>query len=96
MISILQKHCGILIYITPGDVILADRGFNIADSVGMHQAKLHIPAFTRGKKQLTALEVENTRTIANVRIHVKRVIGCVPVCYARLIYRYIYNTCSYA
>ena len=61
----------------PGDVLLADRGYNIAESVGMMQARLHIPAFTRGKQQLTALEVEETRTIANVRIHVERVIGSI-------------------
>ena len=41
------------------------------------QARLHIPAYTRGKTQLTALELEDTRTIANVRIHVERVIGVV-------------------
>lgn len=41
------------------------------------QAKLHIPAFTKGKTQLSALEIEDTRKIANVRIHVERVIGCV-------------------
>lgn len=73
----LTDHCGILKKLLPGDVILADRGFDIAESVGMMQAKLHIPAFTRGKQQLTALEVEDTRSIANVRIHVERVIGSV-------------------
>ena len=71
----LTDHCGILKKLLPGDVILADRGFDIAESVGMMHAKLHITAFTRGKQQLTALEVEDTRTIANVRIHVERVIG---------------------
>ena len=55
-----------------------------SDSVGMMQARLHIPAFTRGKSQLDALEVENTRTIANVRIHVERVIGVVRQKYSIL------------
>ena len=73
----LTEHCGILSKLLPGDILLADRGFDIADSVGMQQAKLHLPAFTRGKEQLTAVEVEETRSIANVRIHVERVIGCV-------------------
>ena len=35
----------------PGDIVLADRGFDIAESVGLKQARLHIPAFTRGKEQ---------------------------------------------
>lgn len=73
----LTEHCGVLQNLLPGDIVLADRGFNISDSVGIQQAKLHIPAFTKGKDQLLALEVEETRTIANVRIHVERVIGCV-------------------
>ena len=41
------------------------------------QAALYIPSFTKGKNQLSALEIEDTRTIANVRIHMERVIGCV-------------------
>lgn len=45
--------------------------------MGFYQARLHIPAFTRGKKQLSAEDVEETRKIANVRIHVERVIGLV-------------------
>ena len=73
----LTENCGILNNLLPGDVVLADRGFNISDSVGMQQAHLHIPAFTKGKTQLSAMEVEKTRSIANVRIHVERVIGCV-------------------
>ncbi|XP_062512472.1 uncharacterized protein LOC134188291 [Corticium candelabrum] len=73
----LTEHSGILNKLLPGDVVLADRGFDISDSVGMQQAKLYIPAFTKGKDQLAAIEVEETRLIANVRIHVERVIGCV-------------------
>jgi len=80
----LTDNCGILRKLLPGDVVLADRGFDIAESVGMMQASLHIPAFTKGKAQLSALEVENTRTIANVRIHVERVIGCVRQKYSIL------------
>ena len=68
----------------PGDVVLADRGFNISDSVGMQQARLHIPAFTKGKTQLSAMEVEQTRSIANVRVHVERVVGCVRQKFSQL------------
>ena len=56
----------------PGDIVLADHGSNIADSVGMYKARLHIPAFTKGKNKLTPLEVEETQSIANVWIHVER------------------------
>jgi len=73
----ITENCGILRNLLPGDIMLADRGFDISDSVGYYQARLYIPAFTKGKKQLSALEVEHTRKIANVRIHVERVIGLV-------------------
>ena len=56
---------------------MADHGFMIADDVAFYQAKLVILDFTKGKKQLHPLEVENTRKIASVRIHVERVIGLV-------------------
>ena len=65
----LTEHCGLLDHLIPGDVVLADRGFDISDSVGTMQARLSIPAFTKGKSQLSAIEIEETRTIANVRIH---------------------------
>ena len=45
----------------PGDIVLADRGFDIADSVGLHCARITIPASTKAKKQLTGIEVEQTR-----------------------------------
>lgn len=64
--------------------MLADRGFDITESVGMMQAKLHIPTFTKGKNQFSAMEMDETRTIANVRIHVEWVIGNVRQNYSIL------------
>ena len=69
------ENCGILKNILPGDLVLADRGFTIQESLMFHQAQLAILAFTRGKDQLDLVDVERTRGIANVRIHVERVIG---------------------
>ena len=62
----ITEHCKVLDHLIPGDVILADRGFNIAESVGVMQAQLHIPAFTKNRSQLSALEIEQTRTVANL------------------------------
>ncbi|XP_077552871.1 uncharacterized protein LOC144167458 [Haemaphysalis longicornis] len=73
--KLLTESCGILKNLLPGDSVLADRGFTIGDAVGMCGAKLEIPAFTKGKAQLPAYSVEATRKLANVRIHVERVIG---------------------
>ena len=71
----LTEHCGILKNLLPGDVVLADRGFTIGDSVGLYCAELKIPEFTKGKAQLSQKHVEATKSIASVRIHVERVIG---------------------
>ena len=71
----LTENCGILRKLLPRDLILADRGFTIHESVMFQQAQLAIPAFTKGKDQLDPIDVEKTRGIANVRIHVERVIG---------------------
>ena len=71
----LTEHCGMLKHLRPGDLVMADRGFTIEENLSLYQAKLAIPAFTKGKSQLDPVSVEKTRGIANVRIHVERVIG---------------------
>ena len=40
-------------------------------------ATLDIPAFTRGCEQLPSADVEATLKLANVKIHVERIIGAV-------------------
>ncbi|XP_049526078.1 uncharacterized protein LOC125946606 [Dermacentor silvarum] len=75
--KLITEDSGVLQLLDRGDIVLADRGFLIAESVGMCCATLAIPAFTKGKRQLSSREVEQTREIANVRIHVERVIGMV-------------------
>ena len=71
----LTENCGLLDNLIPGDLVLSDRGFTVHESVQFHQAKLNIPAFTKGKDQLDSVDVEQTRKIATVRIHVKIIIG---------------------
>ena len=74
---LLTEQSGILKNLLPGDIVLADRGFTIEDIIALYGARLDIPAFTKGKEQLDAISVEETRRLANVRIHVERVIGVV-------------------
>lgn len=71
----LTENCNILNNLLPGDVVMADRGFNIEESTATYCATVKIPAFTKGKRQLESIDVEQTRRIASVRIHVERVIG---------------------
>lgn len=71
----ITEKCGLLNKLLPGDLVLADRGFDIRDAVGMMCAEVKIPSFTKGLCQLDARDVESTRGIAHLRIHVERVIG---------------------
>ena len=56
---------------------LLTESFNVEDSIAYRGATLNIPAFTRDESQLNPKDVKATRKIANVRIHVERVIGAV-------------------
>lgn len=58
-----------------GDCVMADRGFTIETELATKGAHLKIPKFTHGKKQMAARDIEYSRQIAHVRIHVERVIG---------------------
>lgn len=73
----LTENCGLLNNLVPGDQVLADRGFTVTESIALRGCSLHIPEFTKGKKQLPAHAVEGTRHLASLRIHVERVIGVV-------------------
>ncbi|XP_065907590.1 uncharacterized protein [Dysidea avara] len=73
--KLLTVNSGFLNKLLPGDCVLADRGFDIAEDVARMQETLHIPSFIRGCSQLSPIDVEATRKLANVRIHIERVIG---------------------
>ena len=70
----ITNDCGLLDRIKHGDIVFADRGFDVTESIAQAGGELKIPAFTRGKTQLSASDVQQTRKIAHVRIHVERVI----------------------
>ncbi|XP_071124261.1 uncharacterized protein [Mytilus edulis] len=75
------NDCGILDYIEPDDNVMADRGFEIADELSRKGASLDIPPFRNGNFQLSAQQVEVTRRIAEVRIHVERAIQRIKTCH---------------
>ena len=71
----LTENCVILNFLQPGDVILADRGFTVQDSVGLCCAEVKMPPFTRGKKQLSRSAIDTARQLSRVRIHVEGLLG---------------------
>lgn len=68
------RTCGFLDYIDPYDQVLADRGFPIREELLVKQAELVLPPAAKGKSQMTSEDVRKTKRVANVRIHVERVI----------------------
>ena len=51
----LTQNCGILGKLKPGDLVMADCGFTIQESVWFQHVESAIPAFTKGKDQLGPL-----------------------------------------
>jgi len=66
---------GILDNLKPGVLVMDDRGFKIEAEVASRHAHLVTPSFMQRRSQLSEESAEETRRIANVRIHVERIIG---------------------
>ena len=69
------KESGFFINVSTVGSILTDRGFNAKEEVSALEAKLKIPSLTKGKEQLSDDEVDSSRRLSSVQIHVERVIG---------------------
>uniref|UniRef100_A0A673FQF5 THAP-type domain-containing protein n=1 Tax=Sinocyclocheilus rhinocerous TaxID=307959 RepID=A0A673FQF5_9TELE len=73
--KIITKNSGLIGLLEQGDHVMADRGFNFPEYFANKCVRLHVPASTKGRKQLTGLEVTHSRKMSRVRIHVERAIG---------------------
>ena len=76
----ITEKSGFLDLVGERDDIMADRGFTITDLLLNKKATLNMPHFTRkctfgNKKKLNVKEIQQTRQIAKLRIHVERAIG---------------------
>ena len=54
---------------------MADRGFQIQEDLFLHFCKLQVPPGAQKKSQMTKEEVQKTKEIANLQIHVERAIN---------------------
>ncbi|XP_021693541.1 uncharacterized protein LOC110674125 isoform X1 [Aedes aegypti] len=79
--KMIVKDCGFLDILEAGDVVLADKGFDIKDLVQGKGASLNIPTFLRDKTQFHPSDIERDRQITSVRIHVERCIGVLKAKY---------------
>lgn len=95
----ITETCGLLRHLLPGkiyagrydgiihvadDLVLADRGFTCNEKARMVLAEVKTPPFTKGVKQLEKQDVDWSRELSVVRIHVERVIGLLKRKYAIL------------
>ncbi|XP_067935461.1 uncharacterized protein [Watersipora subatra] len=70
------SRSGLIDLLDSDDMVMADRGFLIDELLKENQV-LNIPPFLKSRPQFDKEEVDETRSIASVRIHVERVIGSV-------------------
>ena len=70
----ITEDCGIASKLSPGDQVMADRGFKIKDLLAYNQCTLTIPPSTISSMQMSQGDVKKTCKIANVRIFVEKAI----------------------
>ena len=68
----LTARSGLVDKLQSGDVIMADRGFNIHDMLATKGVRVNVPPFMNESGQFDEGELLETRRIATLRIHVER------------------------
>ena len=77
----ITQSCGVIELLEEGDVVMADKGFDIQDLLVEKRVILNIPPFLRDRDQITVKEEAEKRQTASVWIHVERAIeyGVIPL-----------------
>ena len=70
----ITRCSGILDLVEAGDSVMADKGFDIEDLLRGKSVSLNLPPFLESRSQFSAAEVQQTKMIAKVRIHVESAI----------------------
>lgn len=86
----ITRLSGVIEQCNPGDAIMCDKGFLIESLTTPKNVSIIRPTFKRKNTKFTRREVEETRRIANLRIHVEREMqriklfrilnGVMPIC----------------
>ena len=60
---------------SPGDSLMADKGFDVQDIFAPFDVSINIPSFFRKKNRMSGQTVLKDRKIASKRVHIERIIG---------------------
>ena len=76
--KMITKHCGLTDLPAKGDIVMADRGFDVQEVYAEANVTLNIPpTLPSSCTQFTLKDVAKTQQIASVRILVHCAIGCI-------------------
>ncbi|CAH3133073.1 unnamed protein product, partial [Pocillopora meandrina] len=67
----ITRCSGILDLLEPGDSVMADKGFDINDLLREHNVLLNILPSLESQVQFSPQDDQKTKTIVNLKIHVK-------------------------
>ena len=70
----ITRVSGVLDLLEPGDTLMAEKGFEIGDMVREKGIGLNLPPFLHCSSQFSAQQIQETKQIAKLRIHVERAI----------------------
>lgn len=86
----ITENCGFLDKLSPGDIVLADRGFTVKKAINDRGAVLKVPDSSSKRHQMSSVAIERTRALASVRNEVERSIGSLRQKYEILSHRLPY------
>lgn len=68
----LTKASGLYKLLSPGDNVMANKGFDIQDDLAKYGVTLNIPAFLKGSSRFSIQDTQHNKKIATLRIRVER------------------------
>ena len=73
------ERSNLLEIVEPGDVVMADKGFNVQDLFALKDVTVNTPTFFQKKNRMTPDTVAKDKKISSKRVHIERIIGCAKI-----------------